>query len=503
MTSTAFLFLAGLLSLGLAGGLPCRAQQPAGAGDAGQGPAGQSGRPPYSILREQENYSFLSPDSLRRHPVPPDWFDPLKQVPLGRRPDYFLTLGLDIRYQYEIIKNDTWGVGIPADAPPTNAYLLQRHLVHTDWRLGPHLRVFGQLMSANVAGRRGGPRPQIDRDVLDVYQAFVEASASLGPHGRAELRVGRQEFLYGSERLLSMREGPNVRQSFDAARLALQYPGWRVDVLVGRPLLTNLGVFDDKGDPQQLLWGAYAVRTLKRLGGGLDVYYFGLDKHEGVFLQGAGPEQRQTAGARFWRRETPARPFGYNVELIGQLGRFGPGQIRAYYASGIGYYQAARWSLTPTFRFTANAISGDRDRGNPDLQTFNALFARQFFGNAITPIGPDNLLDLRPGVELHLRPRMTLAVDVDWLWRASTQDAAYGPNNAPVVPVADVPGSIGPLLSTRRYLGRQLTTDWSWQASRHLTLGFTYAWIPAGDYLRATTPGRTLSYYKPSVLFQF
>lgn len=55
----------------------------------------------------------------------------------------------------------------------------------------------------------------------------------------------------------------------------------------------------------------------------------------------------------------------------------------------------------------------------------------------------------------------------------------------------------------RRYLGRQCTADWTWQARRHLALEFTYAWIPAGAYLCATTPGRTLSCYKPTVLFQF
>lgn len=444
----------------------------------------------YQIPREEENFGFLRNDSLRT-----DFFDPLKYIPLGHRPGYFLTLGADIRYQYEVIKHDNWGLNEPDDAPPTNAYLLQRHMLHTDWRLGPHLRVFGQLLSTNVAGRRGGPRPYIDRDVFDLYQAFVELTAPLGL-GQAALRVGRQELSYGSERLVSIREGPNTRQSFDAARLILTRPGWRLDVLVGRPLRTNPDVFDDRGDPQQVLWGAYAVRTLKQLHGGLDFYYFGLNKHNAFFLQGTDHEQRQTVGTRFW---APPAPFGYNVEVIGQLGRFGPGQIRAYYLSGILYYQLAHWPLSPIFRFTTNAISGDQDRRNPDLQAFNALFSRPFFGSASTPIGPGNLLDLHPGVELHFSPKMQLVVDVDWLWRQSTQDGIYGPNILPIVPLG---GPDAPL-STRRYIGRQLTADWSWQASRHLAVGFTYAWIPAGPYLRDTTPGLTLSYYKPALLFQF
>lgn len=444
----------------------------------------------YNILREEENFGFLRHDSLRT-----DWLDPLKYLPLGHRPGYFLTLGGDIRYQYEAIKHDGWGSAAPADAPPTNAALLQRHMLHADWRLGPHLRVFTQVLSTNELGRRGGPRPYIDRDIFDVYQAFAELIAPLGP-GQATLRVGRQELLYGSERLLSMREGPNTRQSFDAARLLLRRPGWRLDLLVGRPLLTNLGVLDDRGDPQQVLWGAYGVRPLPRLHGGLDVYYLGLNKHDARYLQGTGHEQRQTGGARFWA--TPA-PFGYDVEASGQLGHFGDGRIRAYYLASTLYYQLARWTLTPTLRFAADAISGDRDPRDPNLQAFNALFAKPFFGPAITPIGPGNLLDLHPGVELHFSPRMKLLVDVDWLWRQSVRDVAYGPSLLPILP----PSYPAEPLSTRRYLGRQLTADWNWQASRHLAVEFTYAWIPAGPYLLATTPGLTLSYYKPTLLFQF
>ena len=113
-------------------------------------------------------------------------------------------------------------------------------MLHTNWRLGPRLRVFSQVLSPNELGRRGGLRPQIDRDIFAVYQAFTELTAPLGSW-QAALRVGRQEFLCGSERLLSMREAPNNRQSFDAARRTLMRPGWRLDLLARPPLRTNRG----------------------------------------------------------------------------------------------------------------------------------------------------------------------------------------------------------------------------------------------------------------------
>ena len=47
----------------------------------------------------------------------------------------------------------------------------------------------------------------------------------------------------------------------------------------------------------------------------------------------------------------------------------------------------------PIFHLATDAISGDRDPANPNLQTFYVLFARLFCGDAITPIGPGNVLD--------------------------------------------------------------------------------------------------------------
>ncbi|WP_460547610.1 hypothetical protein [Hymenobacter daeguensis] len=106
--------MAGVLGVSLASGLPGQAQQPAAVGAAEKWPA-LSPRLPYHILREQEDFGFLQPDSLRAHPVAPDFFDPLKYVPLRKRPGHFLTVGLDVRYQYEVIKTIT---GEPA-RPPT------------------------------------------------------------------------------------------------------------------------------------------------------------------------------------------------------------------------------------------------------------------------------------------------------------------------------------------------------------------------------------------------
>src|SRR5215813_11741936 len=170
----------------------------------------------YTLLREDEDWSFLKDPSLRQDP-----WDRLKYIPLGRE-GWFLTIGGEAREAFERVGNDNWG-----KQPYTNTFFLERYMLHTDWHFGKHLRAFVQLKSGLESFRHGGGRP-IDEKKLDFEAAFVEVGAREGDRW-VVLQAGRQELNYGSGRLVSVREGPNVRQSFDAAKLKIKVGAWRVD----------------------------------------------------------------------------------------------------------------------------------------------------------------------------------------------------------------------------------------------------------------------------------
>jgi alginate export protein len=194
----------------------------AGRGDA----ACPASRPPYATLRYEEDYRFLRDPACRT-----DAWDAFKYVPLDRAGDIYLSTGVDARLKYEYFSNFLWGQG----SQDGNGYVLQRYLVHGDVHVTPYARVFVQLESALEEGRRGGPRAT-DEDTLDLNQAFVDGVAPLGDGRSLTLRVGRQELSYGSQRVVSVRESPNVRQAFDALRLILTGPGARIDGFVSRPV---------------------------------------------------------------------------------------------------------------------------------------------------------------------------------------------------------------------------------------------------------------------------
>jgi hypothetical protein len=109
-------------------------------------------------LRYDEDYSFLANPANRTEPL-----DVIKYIPLfNLGPSYFLTLGGDIREQYEFIQNDNFGLGSVND----HGYWLQRLMPYSDWHFGPFFRAFVQLKSSEEEGREPGPRP-IDRKRLD------------------------------------------------------------------------------------------------------------------------------------------------------------------------------------------------------------------------------------------------------------------------------------------------------------------------------------------------
>ena len=157
--------------------------------------------PPFKQLRYDENYAYLRDPAGRA-----DYLDAIKFIPLNPNGDWYLTLGGEIRERYEYYHNSLWGRGPQDD----NGYLLQRYMVHADAHFGDYFRIFTQLKSGLEEGRNGGPRPT-DRDDVDLNQAIFDVRVPLAEADSLTFRAGRQELAYGSSRLISAREAPNVR----------------------------------------------------------------------------------------------------------------------------------------------------------------------------------------------------------------------------------------------------------------------------------------------------
>ena len=481
----------------------------------GAAPERPTGEPPaYSILRYNEDYSYLR-DPARRTDV----FDPLKFIPLDGAGTVYLTLGGDMRQRFETYSG--FGLGNGSINGRTDDYYLSRYMLHADLHLGDAVRIFAQFKSDEEIGRRGGPRPGIDEDHLDLHQAFVDVRLPLAADASLLVRLGRQELSYGSGRLIDFREGPNVRQSFDAVRLAYTAPGVQVDGLYARQVATNHGVFDDSYDVQQAsLWGMYSTLDLpfaRRRGSGdvaqLDLYYLGLDRENAVFDQaaGAGPlpvpahETRHSLGGRLHGKLFPLLAdtaaigeFHYDLEGLCQFGRYGRAEVSAWTASAdVGYF-FKDLPFGPNLSLRADVASGDANPHDGTLGTFNPLFPRGSYFTEPGFIGPSNLIALHPVVDWHLCKGLGLVTTVVGYWRQDTGDGIYNFGGFPSVSGPGVMPNPGQPASRARFVGTEANAWLTWGINRHVTLDLSYSHFFAGGFIKDTpspTGSKSFNYF--------
>ena len=443
--------------------------------------------PPYALLRQDEDYRTLRDPANRK-----DWWDPLKYIALNHSGSQYLTLGGEVRERYEYYNHPGFG-----QAPQDDGYLLQRYMFHADLHLGDRTRFFVQFKSGLVAGNRYAPHPP-DEDDLDTHQLFGDftllrrMNTNGSPKEDFTLRVGRQELAFGSNRLVTVREGPNVRQSFDGVRASYTGGGWRTDAFTTRPVTTSRHLFDDGPDPHTAFWGVYAVGPLPVLPGGhIDLYYLGLDRDNAHFDKATARETRHSIGTRLWGQKGN---WDYNFEFVYQFGRFGPGAISAWTAASDTGYTISKAGWKPRLGFKADIASGDRDPNGKNLNTFNPLFPSGKYFNEAGLGEPSNFIDVYPYLELHPSPRVAWSNGWDFLWRESLHDGFYTYSTDLLRSGKN---------SLARYYGSQIFTQVDWQVERHLSFSFTYVHFFAGDFIRTSGPSKDVDYLSSWLTYKF
>ena len=437
-------------------------------------------QPVFQTLRYNEDWSVLRDPSSH-----PDGASSVKFIPLTGTNAY-LSLGGEGRLKYERYSNAVFNQR-PADS---DGFLLQRYLFHTDFHASPNFRAFGQLQSSLEDFRTGGPRPT-DRDDLDFHQAFIDATLPWPPTDKATLRLGRQEFLYGSQRLIRVREAPNNRLSFDAVRILSRLGTWQVDAWISQPVEIDPGIFDDQAVRGTDFWGAYATGPLPSLAEFYgDFYYLGTSREDAPYARGSADETRHSFGTRlFGKREA----LDVNFEFVGQFGSFGNSDIVAWTAASDTGWTFASVATKPQLFLRADIASGDRGGGS--LGTFDPLYPRGAYFNDAALIGPQNLMDLQPGVDFALTDTLKLTTICDFVWRQTLEDGIYGVSLNLQVP----PGS-----SNARFVDTFPNVSMAWPATRNLSLNMNFVTYVFGDFVKQSFPNQSNgTYCSAAAIYRF
>jgi Alginate export len=433
-------------------------------------------------LRFEDRF-VCPPEAMDREAFP----DALKDMPMNSQETFVLSLGGEIRQRYEYTDDPLFGEAAQSET----GVWLQRYTLHGDFRIGPHIRIFAQLSSALEAGRGGGPSP-VDKNTLALQNGFVELPIPFGPDTSLTLRGGRQELQFGSGRLVDVREGPNVRRTFDAVSARLDRPDWRIESLLARPIETQPGVFDDQASDERLLWGVYATRSaVSTLPGAIEIYYLGFEDESGTFAQGSAREVRHSVGTRL---SGVKAGWDWNWEATWQFGTFGAGRISAWtMASETGFtFREAPWQ--PRFAISANIASGDSDPDDPDLGTFNAIFPRGNYFSQDGVLGPRNFFNLHPFVTVKPAQDWSLTADMNLFWRLETRDGVYSPAGQLVR---------APSGSDERFVGSAISLTSSVGLAENLSFTAIYTHFFAGDFIRATGPSQDIDFVEFTLQTRF
>lgn len=422
--------------------------------------------PAFKQFRYDEDYYPLEKDIVR------DLYDKIKYTRIGS--DGYISFGGDFRTQYLIIHNENWG-STPQDK---DGYTLNRWLFHSELHLSRTLSVFGEL--------QGGQANSTDiivpvqENPLEPHQFFIDYRFS--PDSPILLRTGRQEMAYGSQRVVSVRDAPNVRRSFDGVKAMYKKGTIATDVFYLHTVVDRTGIFDDTSSPDLRLWGSFADIRMPETKLNLNFYYLGFYNARALFNDGAGKETRHSVIARIFNNK---QAWSYDLEGGYQFGSVGARRINAWSAAFAASYSFSGLRMRPEVGLKADLISGDKNSTDTGHQTFNALFAPgAYFGLAV-PLGPSNLMDIHPSVTVHFSKAATLICDYAFLWRYSTGDGIYRPIMKPIFEPGD---------AASRYIGSQLSGTFVCQPNRYITVMAGISWFDCGDYLEEVSAGENIVY---------
>jgi hypothetical protein len=401
-----------------------------------------SSRPSILFNRWQEDWSVLANPAVPREPL-----DDLKYMPLAS--DAYLSLGADLRERFEA--NDAVNFGVNGVKPQD--YVISRLEADADLHWDD-LQAFVQLQSDFAPGKT--ILTPVDQDRLDLEQAFLTYTTNLGD-GTLRLRAGRQQIAFDLQRFISVRDGPNVRQSYDALWADYESGDWRFISFYSQPVQDrDLRAFDDYSSNHLTYGGAraeYKISDQSNVAAILSQY----KQDNAHFVSVSGTELRNILDIRY---DGHSDGFDWDVEWMGQSGHIADESIKAWaVGSRAGYtLQDVRWF--PRLGIQIDAASGDSNGHDKTLGTFNPLFPNGYYVTLSGYTGYTNFIHIKPSVTIKPASSVTVMLAIAAQWRETTADAVY---TQPDIPV---PGTIG---HGGSYTGTYLQSRLDWQVTPHFS----------------------------------
>jgi hypothetical protein len=338
-----------------------------------------------------------------------------------------------------------------------------------------------QGQDARVARKSVGSTGTPFRAPLDLRMAFADLGNA---HSRVALRVGRQELVYGEQRLVGHVGWLNAARTFDAAKLTVRRQRLQLD-LFGASLVRVLeGEFDRSGAGNRFA-GAYAIAPTLIPGASVEPYAF-WKRDVNLLTETAtrGTLSVATMGVR-WTGTLPGG-LEYNTDTVLQAGSLGTDDVSAW----AGHYlmrSPAMGALAFRTSGEFNYASGDRDPADGARGTFDQLYPTPHdkYGLA-DQVGWRNIRHLRAGIELTPWKGLPVAANYHSWWLNEKRDGLYAAGGALLARVATGAASA--------HVGQELDIQATRSLTPQLQIAAGYAHIFTGAFLKEATPGASCSH---------
>jgi len=323
------------------------------------------------------------------------------------------------------------------------------------------------------------------QNIWDIREAYLELGSST--KGWFDVVGGREMFSFGDERVIGPSDWLNMGRTFDTVRLDLHHPGVNVSIFAASVIYAIDGQIDHHIEGNNI-YGIYSSFTHLLRNTTIEPYVLwrvAPSLTELPETEGRGHLNEVTAGARV-AGKLPDN-FDYDVEMNRQTGSLGADTIDAWGGHWNAGYTFQGASIRPRLFAEYNYASGNKNRNGDTWGTHDQIypsahdkmsFADQF--------GWRNIQDIRAGVDEKISKKWTLTEMFDDVWLATRNDAVYASSGA--ISIAAHPGA------TSSHLGAELDLIAEYKQNQHISYGFGFCRLFAGQYLDQVTPGKSYDY---------
>jgi hypothetical protein len=375
-------------------------------------------------------------------------------------------IGVNVRLRYEAKEGagftdagSNWDFSRRPQDDTDNSYLLSR--------LMPRVSYTGKWFAATIEGRssysiadeRYAPTaPGVglaERDgPIDFHQAFV----FIGNHKEfpVSLKLGRQELVYGDQRLIGHFRWNNNARTFDAAKLRWQNALFGVDVFTGGVVYNDHHNLNRRNE-QDLFSGAYFNFPTVSTRDTVEAYFLARNVSRGIVTDDwsgvaapfrfPAPQDMYTAGFRVKSKPGAYAAWDYGVEAMYQFGNraavfpatapaaalAAPRLDHEAYAIVLqGGYTWTEHAMQPRFGLLYSHGSGDRNAADNRSGTFQNLFpTNHLFYGYMDLSSLQNMHDIRAVFTMKPRPSLSLALEGHLHYLAQTSDFWYNVAGVP------------------------------------------------------------------------